>query len=375
MFTGCKLNVWRSHDRNIDPRTRVVPNYNRYVSYMTSPEDVIDRPDDPVLNLVTTPIPSILWHYTDFEGFRGIVGSKSIRATNLKFLNDKEEFEHAFLRSKRLLLDLIPIEEAARTMAGSLVIETFERIFTEGPLSPPNLSLFTASFTVHGDQLSQWRGYSRGSAGVSLGFDLTNSRKFTAPATPVVFAPCIYSDQVKDSLLRKLIASYLKITLERAMELADMPTVLRSIEELEKARPDQSHEQIRDDYLDRALRRANEQVPEAVNELAVSLLRVMALLKHSAFEEEQEWRYVFPVFANMPNPPELKFRAKLGTLVPYFEFPLIGRDSTNSFQLREVILGPGSEDNLAINSTRAFLDSAGLKEVKLSRSRIPYRPQ
>ena|ERR1035441_3074672 len=100
----------------------------------------------------------------------------------------------------------------------------------------------------------------------------------------------------------------------------------------------------------------------------------MALLKHSAFEEEQEWRFVFPVFANMHNPPQLKFRSRSSTLVPYIEFPLIGGEAENEFRLKEIILGPGSEDALAIASTRAFLDSVGLKDVTLSRSRIPYRP-
>jgi hypothetical protein len=60
--------------------------------------------------------------------------------------------------------------------------------------------------------------------------------------------------------------------------------------------------------------------------------------------------------------------------VPYIEFPLIGGEAENEFRLKEIILGPGSEDALAIASTRAFLDSVGLKDVTLSRSRIPYRP-
>src|ERR1035441_2157956 len=100
----------------------------------------------------------------------------------------------------------------------------------------------------------------------------------------------------------------------------------------------------------------------------------MALLKHSAFEEEQEWRFVFPVFANMHTPPQLKFRSRASTLVPYIEFPLIGGETENEFRLKEIILGPGSEDTVAITSARAFLDSVGLKDVSVSRSRIPYRP-
>jgi hypothetical protein len=341
---------------------------------MTLSDSTSKHADDPVLKLITSPIPKILWHYTDFEGFRGIVNSKRIHATNLKYLNDKEEFEHAFLLSKQLLLDLLPIEDADPPVVRPLVIGSFEHIFTKGILCPSNLSLFTASFTLHGDQLSQWRGYSRGSTGVSLGFDFSDVRTFTAPASPVVFAPCVYSDDDKERLLRNLITSYMKPTLKSAMEIADIPTVMRSLDEIAKTRPDQSMEQIQSNYFDQALKHAQEQVPQTVNELAIKLFHVMALLKHSAFEEEQEWRYVFPVFAKMPNPPELKFRARPGALVPYIEFPLIGDEPNKNFLLKEIILGPGSEDALAINSTRAFLDSVGLKDVSISRSRVPYRP-
>ncbi len=340
---------------------------------MRPTDDDSERSEDRVLKLITQPIPKILWHYTDFEGLHGIVNSKSIRATNIKYLNDKEEFEHALLISKQLLSELLPLEDANPAVVRPLVIGTFEQILTEGLLSPKNLSLFTASFTLHGDQLSQWRGYSKGSTGVSIGFDFGDVRKFTAPTSPVIFAPCVYSDVAKDRLLRDLITSYLKPTLKCAMEIADMPTVLRNIDELAKAQPNRPSGEIKTEYLDRALSRARDQVPKTVTELALKLLHVVALLKHSAFEEEQEWRYVFPVFAKMPHPPEQRFRAKSSTLVPYLDFPLVGTD--NAFRLKEVILGPGSEDCLAVNSMRAFLDSVGLNEVTVSQSRIPYRPQ
>jgi hypothetical protein len=121
-----------------------------------------ERTDDPVLELITSPIPKILWHYTDLEGFRGIVNSKQIYATNVRYLNDKEEFDHALTRAKQLLLEMLPLEDADPPLVRQLVADTFEEIFTRGPLCPANLSLFTASFTKNGDQLSQWRGYSRG---------------------------------------------------------------------------------------------------------------------------------------------------------------------------------------------------------------------
>jgi hypothetical protein len=316
----------------------------------------------------------MLWHYTDFEGFRGIVSSRHVFSTNIRYLNDKQEFEHALELARHLLLEMLAPDEADPPLVRQLVSGTFERIFTEGPLCPTNLSLFTASFTLNGDQLSQWRGYSRGSAGVSLGFDFDGARKFTAPATPVTFAPCVYRDSDKERLLRHLITFYLDPVLKLALQTADIPTVLRSLDEMAKTQPEKSREQIKETYFDQVEERRKKELPKTVSELSMRLLHLMALLKHSAFEEEQEWRFVFPVFANMPSPPQLKFRSRSSTLVPYIEFPLIGGETENRFRLREIMLGPGSEDALAISSARAFLDSVGLREVTVSRSRIPYRP-
>ena len=42
------------------------------------------------------PIPKKLWHYTSLAGFQGIVTTRKIFATDTRFLNDREEFSHAY---------------------------------------------------------------------------------------------------------------------------------------------------------------------------------------------------------------------------------------------------------------------------------------
>jgi hypothetical protein len=278
--------------------------------FMTTTDPKSKHADDPVLKLITSPIPKILWHYTDLEGFRGIVDSKKIHSTNVKYLNDKEEFNHALILAKQLLLEMLPLEDANPPLVRQLVADTFESIFSVGALCPANLSLFTASFTLHGDQLSQWRGYSRGSAGVSLGFDFSGARRFTAPVTTVTFAPCVYRDNDKEHLLHHLITFYLEPVLNLAKAFADMPTVLQSLDEMKKAQPNLNSEQIDKIYFDEIEERRKKELPQAVGEVSMKLLHLMALLKHSTFEEEQEWRYVIPVFANMHKSPQLKFRSR-----------------------------------------------------------------
>jgi hypothetical protein len=324
--------------------------------------------------LLSTPIPETLWHYTDLNGFRGIVTGNAIHATNLRYLNDREECEHAWSLARKILLDLLPeeVEECQPQRVRPLVFSEFDGIFSRGILAPDNLSLFTASFTLDGDQLSQWRGYSYGSAGISLGFDLTNVRLIPAAVAdrPTLFAPCVYSDTQKEALLRRFVESYFKVALRCALDIADMPTVLKNAEEGFKKEPHRTQQQVERELLDGALARAKEQVPVAVRKLSMNLLNVSALLKHSAFQEEKEWRFVLPVFPGMDSPPEIELRTKSRTFVPYIQYSLL---RNGVFPLKEVILGPGSEGDLAISAVRTFLKSQGLEHVRISQSHIPYR--
>ena len=50
---------------------------------------------NPVAELVSRTIPEKLWHYASVQGFHGIVTSRRIFATDLRFLNDRAEFTHA----------------------------------------------------------------------------------------------------------------------------------------------------------------------------------------------------------------------------------------------------------------------------------------
>jgi hypothetical protein len=54
-----------------------------------------DLVGDPVDSWLNAPIPKTLWHYTSIRGFHGIVTSKKIFATDVRYLNDREEFIYA----------------------------------------------------------------------------------------------------------------------------------------------------------------------------------------------------------------------------------------------------------------------------------------
>ena len=104
-----------------------------------------------------------LYHYTTFTGLLGIVRSRSLWASDVRYMNDSAELRHT--------ADLIGAEVRERIDGGhphpqllSQFADWIAHRITSGHM------LFGASFRSHGNLLSQWRGYSLPGKGVSLGF-------------------------------------------------------------------------------------------------------------------------------------------------------------------------------------------------------------
>jgi hypothetical protein len=316
-----------------------------------------------VAELLNTPIPEKLWHYTSIEGFHGIVTSKRIRATDLRFLNDSEEFIHTRKVASKI------IEEAPELDADGfenreLLAKAEVTAFDGSAIN--SVEMFVACFTRAEDQLGQWRAYSHRSSGVSIAFDLRNYRPPAGSETLVSFAPCVYDAAPQEKLLLDAlrhsleeIRSYRKRIFKKACDLdpakltADKETV---VDEFLKANPDQKAD--------------NSQFIQAVAKTSADCMRIAAFLKNSAFKEEDEWRLALPVLMNptgpLNNPP--RFRFGRTSLIPYIEFPF--RDKT-PLPIVDVILGPGSDEN-SLFAAKRLLKLQGL-DVKPRLSKVPYR--
>jgi hypothetical protein len=107
-----------------------------------------------------------LFHYTNTSGFQGIVSSKSIWATDYRYLNDTEEF----VIGERIVQELA--EELRAPMAESpqrWLLENFAT-FHQAMRLTQMTNIFVASFSQEGNLLSQWRAYGARGAGYSIGF-------------------------------------------------------------------------------------------------------------------------------------------------------------------------------------------------------------
>lgn len=292
---------------------------------------------DPIADLLNTPIPKKLWHYTSLQGFQGIVSTKTIFATDFRFLNDKEEVTHAFEIAKKIVSDAP--ESEPNGFPVRFILKLGVDFALKGPLQLSQVQVFVASFTAMEDQLSQWRAYSHGTSGASLAFNLTDQLEdIGSGRTLAAFAPCVYDSDQKDTLIRYAL-----------QHLRDEFFVAwgKHISELRLF----TAEEIKETF------------PKAASKMFIDLFRIAALVKNPAFAEEQEWRLVLPLFLQHGKP---RFRATRTTLVPY-----IAHAFAPELPLTDLILGPGSDEN-SIFAAQKFLMTEGIG-ITPRLSSIPYR--
>ena len=106
--------------------------------------------------------PDTLYHYTSLESLMKIVGSRSLLASDTRFLNDTKELMHLKTTiTDRMKLRLLDADADAKP-ALSWLIRQFE--------SNEHDPVYVISLSEKVDDLSQWRGYTPPNQGVCIGF-------------------------------------------------------------------------------------------------------------------------------------------------------------------------------------------------------------
>ena len=170
----------------------------------------------------STCMEDLLYHYTSEAGLTGIVGSGGIRATHIRFLNDWTEFREAFTQSYvRILLDSFRAglpgdlpSDSARVIDGMISTRAPEILEIASGSESAN-ETFVCSFSSAmpqeqgdpGDRLSQWRGYSAGTQGFSLGFDrklLAERVEISNRNAKAVLVQCVYDEAEKATFFEEI---------------------------------------------------------------------------------------------------------------------------------------------------------------------------
>jgi hypothetical protein len=108
------------------------------------------------MSLENRKAPDVLYLYTTQNGFLGIIQSRTIWATDMRYLNDKREY----LVALELLMDRVSkLEESsqAESPPSNFLAKVHQRLANIW-----GWPFFVASFSEDGDLLSQWRGYGQG---------------------------------------------------------------------------------------------------------------------------------------------------------------------------------------------------------------------
>ncbi|MDO8340435.1 MAG: DUF2971 domain-containing protein [Candidatus Woesebacteria bacterium] len=276
---------------------------------------------------------STLYHYTGIGGLLGIVESRRIWASHAYYLNDSKEILHACDALNKVLSAKVGEfhgEEQEFVKQFAQWLDTFRR---------DAFHIFIFSLSEERSLLSQWRSYTPHGKGVSLGFSPSIVEHILK--TPGYrIAQCLYENHQHVELMSGLLEKML-VTFRQSLPKLDTS----------KQHPTQKYHGFLENFRN-------------------DLLQVLAIVKHSAFREEREWRIVSPYFPKY-TVPAIKFREGASMLMPYIELELPAQSET-PLLFDEVILGPSQDNNLSLSALSSYLSN---KQVcnKSSISGIPFR--
>jgi hypothetical protein len=272
--------------------------------------------------------PDVLYHYTSLAGLDGITTSRSVWATAAQYMNDSKELTLA-------------LEIAHRQLDGAYHGESIEgkkrllEYLRDQLQRMEHFEVCIFALSSRGDLLSQWRGYCPPNGGYSIGFAAEDMRMVVA-TQGAFLAPCIYDIDVHEVLVKDALRPLLQ---RLPGEMPQDDKMFR--EEAEKWSP----------------------------LLFEQLTLIAPLIKHYAFEEEQEWRVIW--VPGRLNVLELNYRVGRGTFIPYADVSLEHKGRKVSVQ--EIVVGPMRNQYAAINALSGALNAKGFKWRSIRPSQAPYR--
>ncbi|WP_018694421.1 DUF2971 domain-containing protein [Algicola sagamiensis] len=289
-----------------------------------------------------------IYHYTSAEGLKGILFSQSIWMTNIKYLNDHQELQHAISILKQGVIqseidkfcnDKFPVEEARlySEMHMKALIAYLDTIDERSPV-------FVTSFITERDYLRQWMSYcSKG--GYSIGFDEANISNNISlnRAERIDIRHVSYKNNVKltHSFKNKFNAYLLVLSDAVTQSLKDAKLDINKAVSNFKAK----------------IQELSPEILEIFEDFAKELMLTTSYQKNSHFEDEKEVR--ISCIGNNTNDKanqsntnnRVNFYSKGNLLVPYIPFHFEKEAVT------EVIIGPNIDQRLAIDSLKRLKES------------------
>lgn len=276
-----------------------------------------------MINMADADMPPVhLSHYCDLAALQSILEKGELWASNIRFLNDKEEMQYGCDIAKRVLKKIVEDTEPGQANR----IPKYQDTDFDPTVIP---DVYAASFCEKSDLLSMWRGYGAGKQSVSIQF-ATGMMSTLARDVGFRLEKVVYGREKGFDTIHHAIISD-----RHLMEMLNFP-----------------------DWFD--IKTVYEYAP---------------LVKNEHFSEEQEWRLISAL--RTPDPLttldhvrkfEPEYRMRDNVLLPFLKVAAIGG------AISTITVGPGKESELTKRSIEHYLKGRDhLAHIAVELSKIPYR--
>jgi hypothetical protein len=263
-----------------------------------------------------------LYHYTTGVGLKGILDSRSIWCSHIRYFSDPQEWVYGQSKVISKIEEILQIEKDINIKR---LLE--DLIMLIRSLTNSFYDVYAACFCEKDNLLSQWRGYSNKGGGYSLGLIFDSNTKFTYDFKNL--------PDLKLAALRKIIYNVdiqnllINNALERLIDAGR--TAIRNILKTKNDLPIGFVQQMAMGFANR-------------------LAEVIVSIKDSVFQEEKEWRLIIfkSRVLDIKSQREIEFWEKRGMLVPYLSTTLYNKEKDETmFPLNSIRVGPGLDSERA----------------------------
>lgn len=267
-----------------------------------------------------------LFYYTSTDTMRYIVENGDIFATNIRYMNDSEEYINGLKEIKKLADNKELVEEWLKSSGRTdITIDNVKEMFTDENLrkNMQEMEYYSISFCETNDLLSQWAIYAR-EAGVSLRmkFEKDSYHFFTKGEE---------NKEAEWNLIPQKV-HYFTYESMKNQEKQYHETAVSILEQL-----------YAKDLKDQV---------EGKNE---TWRYISTFVKRYDFYQEAESRLVFQP-KKSPYPPKVEYRNDQNVLKPYLDITC-----KEGWPIWEIMVGPGFNQQVVYNSVVHFLEHAKIE--------------